>query len=391
MLGPETAGRFTSGLRADARRFFACDTDRMRRVKILYLGEIGPGQTALMRMRALERLGHAVRGVRTMEPWKHASWIKRQVQRRTQRGSIVEEINSTVLSAARQFRPALVWADKQEFLRVETIEELRKLGARSVHFTPDPYFSLDWKRTRLMDQAMATFDAIICCKSYEQKQYEALGKPVIYMPLGYCDEVHRPLLSNDARWTCAVGFLGGWEPRRERLLHAVAAAGVELKIWGGYWDFLRNGKWTLRQHIILRQLAGEDCFRFHRDDFLARAHQGGEVYDDDYARALTGSKIGLGLLRKVCPDQHTTRSFEIPACGSLLLADRTEEHQEFFEEGKEAEFFASLDELLEKVKFYSGNASARERIAEAGHKRCINGKYAYVHRLRTALDAVNQI
>lgn len=52
-------------------------------MKILYLGEIGSGQTALMRMRALERLGHTVRGVRTMEPWKRASWIKRQVQRRT--------------------------------------------------------------------------------------------------------------------------------------------------------------------------------------------------------------------------------------------------------------------------------------------------------------------
>jgi spore maturation protein CgeB len=359
-------------------------------MKILYLGQIGSGQTALMRMRALERLGHSVRGVHTSEPWKRASWIMRQVQRRTHRGSIVEEINSTILSAARQFKPSLVWADKQEFLGVETIEELRKLGAKSVHFTPDPYFSLDWKRTPLMDRAMGEFDALVYCKSYEREQYEALGKPLVYMPLGYCDETHRPLLADDTRWRCDVGFLGGWEPRRERLLHAIATAGVDLKIWGAYWDFLHEGKWTLRQHIILQQLAGGDGFRFHSDQLLARAHQGGEVYADDYARALTGCRIGLGFVRKVCPDQHTTRTFEIPACGSLLLADRTEEHQEFFEEGKEAEFFASMDELLEKVRFYCGNASAREQVAEAGHKRCIKGKYAYVHRLRTALEAVNQ-
>src|SRR5207244_1070683 len=109
---------------------------------------------------------------------------------------------------------------------------------------------------------------------------------------------------------------------------------------------------------------------------------------DDYARALTGSKIGLGFLRRVCPDQHTTRTFEIPACGSLLLADRTEEHQEFFEEGKEAEFFASTEELLEKVTFYRTNESAREQTAKAGYERCIRGGYAYVDRLRTALQAI---
>ena len=359
-------------------------------MKILYLGQISPGQTALMRMRALERLGHDVRGVCTMEAWKHASWVKRHVQRRTHRGSIVEEINSTVLSAARQFRPAIVWADKQEFLRVETVVALHDLGARLVHFTPDPYFTLDWKRTRIMDEAMRHFDVLVYCKSYEKTNYEALERPVIYMPLGYCDENHRPLSSDDPRWSCDVGFLGGWEPRRERMLHAVARAGADLKFRGGYWEFLRDGKWTLRRRIILGQLAAGERVLIHRDEVLSALWQGDEVYGEDYARALSGAKIGLGFLRKVCPDQHTTRTFEIPACGSLLLADRTDEHQEFFVEGKEAEFFASTEELLDKVKFYCANESARKRIAEGGHKRCTDGKYAYVHRLKIALDAINR-
>jgi hypothetical protein len=62
----------------------------------------------------------------------------------------------------------------------------------------------------------------------------------------------------------------------------------------------------------LAAACGRDGFRFHRDGLLARAHEGGKLYGDDYVRALTGSKIGLGFLRKVCPEQHTTRSFEIP-------------------------------------------------------------------------------
>ena len=360
-------------------------------MKVLFVGEIGLGQTSLMRMRALERLGHVVRGVNTVEPWKRAPWLTRQVQRRLAHGSVVSQINQSVLLAAHEFRPDLIWAEKQEFLRRETLDALRRLGARLVHFTPDPYFSVNWKRSRVMDEAIVGFDVLIYCKAYERDQYAALGKPIIYMPLGYCDEVHRPMPSSDPQWSCAVGFLGGWEPRRERLLHAAAAAGIDLKIRGGYWEFLSDGKWTLRRQIVLGQLAGREKFRFHRDEFLVHAWQGGEVYADDYARALTSAKIGLGLLRRVWPDQHTTRTFEIPACGSMLLADRTGEHKEFFEEGKEAEFFESAEELLDKVKFYSSHDSAREAIAAAGYQRCAEGKYAYVHRVSAVFDAFDRL
>jgi spore maturation protein CgeB len=360
-------------------------------MKVLYLGEINVGQTSLMRMRALERLGHQVHGVNTVEPWKQSSWAKRQWQRRLQRGSIVDGINRTVLSSAREFRPDLVWAEKQEFLTANTIEALSRLGAKLVHFTPDPYFSVHWKRTQLMDEAIRAFDMLVYCKRYEQTAYEALGRPVVYMPLGYCDEIHRPLRSDDPRWASDVGFLGGWEPRREHLLLVLAAAEIDLKIWGGYWEFLCDGKWTPRRQFILNQLAGGNRFRVRREEFFARAWQGGEVYADDYARALTGAKIGLGLLRKGWPDQHTTRTFEIPACGSMLLADRTGEHCELFDEGKEAEFFSSTEELVDKAKFYCGDESARLRVSGAGFERCVTSKYAYIHRLAAVLGEVAKI
>ena len=191
-------------------------------MKVLFLGEISEGQTSLMRMRALKRLGHEVRGVHTVEPWRRVSWFQRQVQRRRGHGSAVDKINDEVLQAARDFRPDLVWAEKQEYLRRETLGALRTMGARLVHFTPDPYFSLEWKRTPLMDQALASFDVLVYCKSYERVQYEAVGRPLVYMPLGYCDEVHRPLISADSRWACAVGFLGGWEPRREACFYILS-------------------------------------------------------------------------------------------------------------------------------------------------------------------------
>jgi hypothetical protein len=358
-------------------------------VKILFLGAIGEGQTSRMRMRALGRLGHAVAGYDTEAPWARAPWAARQAQRRLNRGPVIDEINRGVLALAGDVRPDLIWAEKQEYLRPETLDALGAGGARRLHFTPDPYFWLDWRRTPLMEAAIGRFDMLVYCKTYERADYEALGKPLIYMPLGYCDETHRPLPSDDPRWSCDVGFLGGWEPRRQDLLRAVGAVAADLQIRGGYWDFLRDGRWSPRRQLILSRLAGDAPFRISRDPCLAAAWRGGEVYGDDYARALSGARIGVGFLRRICPDQHTTRSFEIPACGSLLLADRTEDHQAFFEEGKEADFFGSKDELLDKVRFYTANEPARARMAAAGRERCLSSGYAYIERLAPIMAALD--
>jgi hypothetical protein len=123
-----------------------------------------------------------------------------------------------------------------------------------------------------MDQAVNAFDILVYCKAYERDDYAALGKPLIYMPLGYCDQV------------LAVGAL------REYLPHVLAAAGIDLKIWGGYWEFLCDGKWSPRRQFILKQLAGRDRFRLHRDEILADAWQGGELYADDLCARLDGRR-----------------------------------------------------------------------------------------------------
>lgn len=69
-----------------------------------------------------------------------------------------------------------------------------------------------------------------------------------------------------------------------------------------------------------------------------------------------------------------------------MIAERNEDFVGLFEEGKEAEFFSSDDELIDKVRFYLKSSDLRKRIAAAGYERCIKSGYSNHERFRSMLQ-----
>ena len=118
--------------------------------------------------------------------------------------------------------------------------------------------------------------------------------------------------------------------------------------------------------------------------------RGDGIWGDRYPIALTCAKIALGLLSKRIPETTTTRTFEIPATGTFMLAERNTDHLAHFEEGKEAEFFTSDDELRDKIRFYLRHDAARIRIAAAGRERCLKSAYSHEHQMRRVFERLRE-
>jgi spore maturation protein CgeB len=165
-----------------------------------------------------------------------------------------------------------------------------------------------------------------------------------------------------------VCFIGQYEQDRIALLQAVRRTGARLRFWGPNW----------RRHL------GKE--KWARDAF-----SGDGVWREDYASALNATKIALCFLSKRIPETTTTRTFEIPGCGTFMLAERTDEHLSLFEEGREAEYFSNSEELAEKVAFYLANEDARSKIAAAGYARCIKSGYGDRARMRSLFAIMESI
>lgn len=339
-------------------------------IRVAYVGQLWAGGTCLERAKVLSNAGWEVAEFDVTGYLNAGGRIARGLQHRLLDGPSVRRFNHDLLNfIAVQPRLDVVWIDKGRWVFASTLVRIKEMtNALLVHYTPDPAFTVH--TSRHFARSMAIYDLCITTKRYELDRYRNAGaRQVLFTLQGVDDRFSVCPECSDIAGPNRQGivFVGHRESHYERLLSNLANAKTDLKIWGPGWERVsRSGA----------ALAG--CIR------------GGPVWGVDYPRALASGCIGIGLLSKMYPDQFTTRTFEVPAAGAMLLAERTSEHLELFEEGIEAEFFSSVNELKEKTDFYLRNSAARVAIAQRGRSRTL-ANYTWQHVLAPAVRTVNEL
>lgn len=331
--------------------------------------------TSVHRVRALESLGAHVHVVDSApaEPPRLARLGARVRHQLFLRGLAVStadtaHVAARTLEAARRRRWDIIWLEKALCIGPRDLRALRRLSplARLVGFAADD-MCLRHNQSRQFIEALPHYDCFISTKGEAAFELEALGCPrVVAVGNGFDPEAFRPLplaAGDVERLGGDIGFIGTYESSRAELLLGLARAGLRVRVWGDGWRALRGR---------------------HQNLWI----EGRPLLFDDFARACGAFKINLGFLRKLNRDRTTTRSVEIPACGGFMLAERTAEHLELFDEGREAEFFGSFDELLHKCRCYLADRPSREAIARRGFERCMASGYSNAARLREAFRSV---
>jgi hypothetical protein len=178
----------------------------------------------------------------------------------------------------------------------------------------------------------------------------------------YLPDVHHPVeltASDRERYVADVTFVGHYESDgRIDCLAAVAEAFPRFRLFGPDWE-------RAPDHPALRRVRPTRA--------LPQA---------EYVKAIQCAKLALVFFSGLNNDTYTRRVFEIPAIGTFMLCPRTAEMEGMFRPEIEADYFASPEELVAKIRHYLSAEVERQKIATAGAARVRSDGHDIYSRMR---------
>lgn len=281
-----------------------------------------------------------------------ASRFSKSLAFRFNSGPVVTGLNALILKNAKGLYD-LIWVDKAIWLKEETVEYLKSISKKLLHYTPDCAFVIN--RSHHFDRAVKYYDIFVTTKSFE-KEYYPLDR-TIFVHQGYDHEFHKPYYSFENKFRDVV-FIGLYEESRHQIIDLLLRKGIKVSICGVGWRRIKSS---------------------NRLEFL-----GDRLFGEDYARTISSSFFSLGLLSKKFPELHTTRTIEIPACQSALVTEGNSEIRSMFNDDQVI-FFKNIEEIPDRIKYFLSHKEQLKRVTENGYNCVLNSAFSYNSIVQTIL------
>jgi hypothetical protein len=218
-----------------------------------------------------------------------------------------------------------------------------------------------------MLRAIPLWDCIFTPRRFALNELAVAGaRRVEYLPFAY-----DPLLSyppsegeRDPSLADAAVFVGTGLPERIPALEALARR-AQVVIFGNGWA-------GVPQHSPLVSALRPAVFEGQLRSIYASAG------------------VNVAFVARANRDQHTMRTFEIPACEGFMLAERTPIHTSLFRENEQAAFFGSTEELVTTTVRCLADPPWRRQVARAGCLR-VTGRERYQDRAARVLEVTREI
>jgi spore maturation protein CgeB len=279
---------------------------------------------------------------------------------------------SAILKKTLEVNPHFVLFFKPVFILEKTILGIKQHDIPIYSWFPDDVLYCK-NSSRNFHHSVALYGCHFSTKSFNIQDFLKMGaKKAVFLPHAVDTSYHHPVevsAEEKNKLGADIVFVGTYvKEERYDYLEKLCKEGYNIKVYGTCWDRCPRSSCLRRSQSI--QFKG--------------------MYGTDLSRVLNSSRIALAFLRKHNRDKHTARTYEIPACGAFMLHERTEEAKVIFQEGKEADYFNSFQELKEKIDYYLNHQAEAKEIASAGYRRVIKPDCSYEDRAQKILDVYSK-
>lgn len=337
-------------------------------MKVLYIGQYSEGTTSKMRADYIKFIlkPKSFDVIDIHIPFYETPRLTRSIGFRYKKGPLISNIQkfiSSELMKASDFYD-LIWVDKGVFINLDNTLKLKNYAGKLVHYTPDMAFFEN--QSKYFEKAINIYDFIITTKSAEIEKYKEFVSvhKLVKTTQGFSKDKHFPITQFENK-DDSVAFIGLAEKHRFELIEHLINNNIHVKVAGMGWKkFVKKNS---------------------ENPFLS--YYGNGIYGEDYSKFISSSKFGLGALAKRIPEFHTTRTFEIPACGTALLTEKNQETSSFFKDD-EVIFYSSKEEIVEKINYYFNHQNELKTVTKKGLDRVNTDGYDYESILNNILNKI---
>jgi len=333
-------------------------------MKIIYCGNLDACSSSLSRFQVLNNGNHQVSPIDTYPYILDHYWIIRAIHTRLLVGPAITRLNKEILRKVELCSPDIVWIDQGKYLKPDTLRRIKKKSnAVLVHHSTDDVLN-NRHSFKYYFQSLDLYDFHFTSNIYNVKELaEMTQAKVIFNDNGYDGDLHKPVIVNKSdsqRMSSDILFVGHWEENTQLFVNELIRENISIRVHGYGWN--NNSSY------------------FQLSNFVSEG-----VWGEEYVKWLNSAKIGLGIVSKWNRSLTTSRIFEIPANGTMLLAERNEAIEKIYKEDHEAVYFDTKEEMVQKAKYYLLNNDEREEIAKNGMLRCLKNKSTWHDRVEQAM------
>lgn len=329
---------------------------------VFLIGEFGQGRLGLYYARAFQALHWQVVCYDAWAGYARPRLLKRsRVLRRVLRPFLWAVMCREVVHQVRRSRVELVIVFKGAFLGLKAVQCLKSAaGVPVVNVYPDSPYDR-WTLRANVVRVLSEFDRIYIWGKHLVPRLRKDGVPrATYLPFGYDPDDYHP---RSIPWktqcgkTHAVVFIGQRYPKREEWLSALAD--LDLGIWGHGW--LKSSLTAAPRACIHKE-------RIHGPEV-------GAVY--------SRARVAINVLHDSNMPGHNMRTFEIPACGTVMVTEATDEIEGFFPVGRACLAASNPIGLRQEVERALADPLLANAIADQGLQ--LARVHTYVARVATIL------